>query len=114
VQHVVGEGLALGDAAATTNSKSGGALRQQTTTAAKNLVAALEGKPLPQTYNGYSVCPFVVSRSTVVFAEFDDRYRPKPTIPGWKGLAKERRMTFLADRYVLPWVYWNLILQGRA
>jgi sulfide:quinone oxidoreductase len=105
---------ALGDAAATTNSKSGGALRQQTTTVAKNLVAAREGKPLPQTYDGYSVCPFVVSRSTVVFAEFDDRYRPKPTIPGWKGLAKERRITFLADRYVLPWVYWNLILQGRA
>ena len=105
---------ALGDAAATTNSKSGGALRNQTTAVAKNLVAAREGKPLPQTYDGYSVCPFVVSRSTVVFAEFDDRYRPKPTIPGWKGLAKERRITYLADRYVLPWVYWNLILQGRA
>jgi sulfide:quinone oxidoreductase len=105
---------ALGDAAATVNSKSGGALRQQTTTLAKNLVAALEGKPLPRVYNGYSVCPFVVSRSTVVFAEFDDRYRPKPTIPFWKGLAKERRLTFVADRYLLPWVYWNLILQGRA
>jgi sulfide:quinone oxidoreductase len=105
---------ALGDAAATTNSKSGGALRQQTTTVAKNLVAARKGKPLPQTYNGYSVCPFVVSRSTVVFAEFDDRYRPKPSIPLWTGLAKERRMTFVADRYLLPWVYWNLILQGRA
>jgi sulfide:quinone oxidoreductase len=105
---------ALGDAAATTNSKSGGALRQQTKTLAKNLVAARKGKPLPQVYNGYSVCPFVVSRSTVVFAEFDDRYRPKPTIPFWKGLAKERRLTFLADRYLLPWVYWNLILQGRA
>jgi sulfide:quinone oxidoreductase len=105
---------ALGDAAATTNSKSGGALRQQTTTVAKNLIAARKGKPLPQTYDGYSVCPFVVSRSTVVFAEFDDRYRPKPSIPLWKGLAKERRMTYVADRYVLPWVYWNLILQGRA
>ncbi|MDQ0744473.1 sulfide:quinone oxidoreductase [Clavibacter sp. B3I6] len=105
---------ALGDAAATTNSKSGGALRQQTTTVAKNLVAARKGKPLPQVYNGYSVCPFVVSRSTVVFAEFDDRYRPKPSIPLWTGLAKERRMTFVADRYLLPWVYWNLILQGRA
>jgi sulfide:quinone oxidoreductase len=105
---------ALGDAAATVNSKSGGALRQQTTTLAKNLVAALKGKPLPRVYNGYSVCPFVVSRSTVVFAEFDDRYRPKPTVPFWTGLAKERRLTFLADRYLLPWVYWNLILQGRA
>ncbi|WP_440708163.1 NAD(P)/FAD-dependent oxidoreductase [Herbiconiux sp. YIM B11900] len=105
---------ALGDAAATFNSKSGGALRQQTTVLAKNLVAAMKNKSLPQEYNGYSVCPFVVSRSTVVFAEFDDRYRPKPTIPFWKGLAKERRLTFVADRYVLPWVYWNLILKGRA
>ncbi|MCS5719742.1 NAD(P)/FAD-dependent oxidoreductase [Herbiconiux sp. CPCC 205763] len=105
---------ALGDAAATTSSKSGGALRQQTLVVAKNLVAAVAGKPLPQVYNGYSVCPFTVSRSTVVFAEFDDRYRPKPTIPFWKGLVKERRLTFVADRYVLPWVYWNLILKGRA
>ncbi|RFA23574.1 NAD(P)/FAD-dependent oxidoreductase [Subtercola boreus] len=105
---------ALGDAAATMNSKSGGALRQQTLVLAKNLVAAQKGKPLPQVYNGYSVCPFTVSRSTVVFSEFDDRYRPKPTIPFWKGLAKERRLTFVADRYVLPWVYWNLILKGRA
>jgi len=105
---------ALGDAAATTSSKSGGALRQQTLTVAKNLAAALDGKPLPQVYNGYSVCPFTVSRSSVVFAEFDDRYRPKPTIPSWTGLAKERRLTFLADRYLLPWVYWNLILKGLA
>ncbi|PPF11365.1 NAD(P)/FAD-dependent oxidoreductase [Rathayibacter sp. AY1A5] len=104
----------LGDAAATVNSKSGGALRQQTTTLAKNLVAAQKGRPLPRVYNGYSVCPFVVSRSSVVFAEFDDRYRPKPTVPFWTGLAKERRLTYLADRRVLPWVYWNLILQGRA
>jgi sulfide:quinone oxidoreductase len=105
---------ALGDAAATINSKSGGALRQQTKVLAKNLVAARAGKPLPEVYNGYSVCPFTVSRTTVVLAEFDDRYRPKPSIPFWPGLAKESHGTFIADRYVLPWVYWNLILQGRA
>jgi sulfide:quinone oxidoreductase len=105
---------ALGDAAATINSKSGGALRQQTKVLAKNLAAALAGKPLPEVYNGYSVCPFTVSRTTVVLAEFDDRYRPKPSIPFWTGLAKESHGTFIADRYVLPWVYWNLILQGRA
>lgn len=104
----------LGDAAATMNSKSGGALRQQTFTLAKNLSAVLQGKPMTHVYNGYSVCPFTVSRSTVVFSEFDDRYRPMPTIPFWPGLAKERRFTFIADRHVLPWVYWNLILTGRA
>ena len=80
---------------------------------AKNLVAALDGRSLTESYSGYSVCPFTVSRSTVVFAEFDDQYRQKPTIPFWKGLATERRLTWVFDRHILPWVYWNLILKGR-
>ena len=105
---------ALGDAAATTNSKSGGALREQSTVLAGNLKAALESEAPSQSYSGYSVCPFTVSRSTVVFAEFDDNYQQKPTIPFWKGLARERRLTWVFDRHILPWVYWNLILKGRA
>lgn len=103
----------LGDAAGTTNSKSGGALRKQTMVLAKNLVAARKGKPLPAKYNGYSVCPFTVSRNTVVFAEFDDRYRPMPTIPRvptWN----ESRFSWVVDRDIFPQVYWNLILKGRA
>ncbi|MFN3925236.1 MAG: FAD/NAD(P)-binding oxidoreductase, partial [Pseudarthrobacter sp.] len=103
----------LGDAAGTTNSKSGGALRKQTKVLAKNLVAARKGKPLPAKYNGYSVCPFTVSRDTVVFAEFDDRYRPMPTIPRvptWN----ESRLSWVVDRDIFPQVYWNLILKGRA
>jgi sulfide:quinone oxidoreductase len=103
----------LGDAAATTNSKAGGALRKQTMVLAKNLVAARKGKPLTQKYDGYSVCPFTVSRNTVVFAEFDDRYRPKPTIPRvptWN----ESRLSWWVDRDMFPKVYWNLILKGRA
>ena len=105
---------ALGDAAATRNSKSGGALRKQTLMLAKNLVAVLKGTEATHRYNGYSVAPFTVSRGTVVFAEFDDEYRQKPTIPFWKGLARERRLTWVFDRHILPWVYWNLILKGRA
>ncbi len=103
----------LGDAAGTTNSKSGGALRKQTKVLAKNLVAARKGKPLRAKYNGYSVCPFTVSRDTVVFAEFDDRYRPMPTIPRvptWN----ESRLSWVVDRDIFPQVYWNLILKGRA
>jgi sulfide:quinone oxidoreductase len=103
----------LGDAAATTNSKSGGALRKQTKVLAKNLVAAREGRPLTEKYDGYSVCPFTVSRSTVVFAEFDDHYRPMPSVPKvptWK----ESRASWVVDRDIFPRVYWNLILKGRA
>lgn len=103
----------LGDAAGTTNSKSGGALRKQTKVVAKNLVAARKGKRLPAKYNGYSVCPFTVSRDTVVFAEFDDRYRPMPTIPRvptWN----ESKLSWVVDRDLFPKIYWNLILKGRA
>lgn len=106
---------ALGDAASTRNSKSGAALRKQALVLAKNVQAVLKGKSsLPQRYNSYSGCPFTVSRSTVVFSEFDDTYRPKPTIPFWKNLAKERHSTWVLERHILPWVYWNLILKGRA
>lgn len=104
----------LGDAAATTNSKSGGALRPQAKALVKNVVAAMKGKAPTAKYNGYSVSPFTVSRHTVVFAEFDDKYVPKPTVPFWKGLARERRLTWVLDRYVLPRVYWYLILKGWA
>jgi sulfide:quinone oxidoreductase len=104
----------LGDAAATRNSKSGGALRKQTKVLAENLLAVLDGKDPATRYNGYSVCPFTVSRSTVVFAEFDDQYRLKPTIPFWKTLFRERRLAWLFDRHILPWVYWHMILKGRA
>ena len=103
----------LGDAAATTNSKSGGALRKQTKVLAKNLVAARDGKPLTQKYDGYSVCPFTVARSSVVFAEFDDQYRPMPSVPKvptWKA----SRASWVVDRDIFPKVYWNLILKGRA
>ncbi|QOD02697.1 NAD(P)/FAD-dependent oxidoreductase [Pseudarthrobacter sp. BIM B-2242] len=103
----------LGDAAATTNSKCGGALRKQTKVLAKNLMDARKGAPLTAKYNGYAVCPFTVSGSTVVFAEFDADYRPMPTIPKiptWK----ESRASWVVDRDVFPQVYWNLILKGRA
>ena len=103
----------LGDAAATLNSKSGAALRQQTQVVAKNLMAVLKGKSVSAKYNNYSACPFTVSRSTVVFSEFDDQYRAKPSLP-WKGIMREHRATFVLERRILPRVYWNLILKGRA
>jgi sulfide:quinone oxidoreductase len=103
----------LGDAAGTRNSKAGAALRKQSTVLAKNLKAVLRGGEPKTKYNGYSACPFTVSRSTVVFAEFDDQYRPMPTIPK-VHVAKERRSTWILERDLFPGIYWNLILKGRA
>jgi len=103
----------LGDAAGTANSKAGGALRKQAKVLAKNLLSARKGEPLSQKYNGYSVCPFTVSRNTVVFAEFDHHYQPMPTIPK-VATWKESRLSWWVDRDMFPQVYWHLILKGRA
>jgi len=103
---------ALGDAASTGNSKSGGALRKQTKVLAENLVAVLEGREPAARYDGYGVCPFTVSRSTAVFAEFDAQRRLAPTL--WRSSYRESRRNWIIDRYVFPQIYWHLILQGRA
>ena len=105
---------AIGDAAATRNSKCGGALRKQTFTVAKNVVAVLMGRATGSTYDQYGVCPMTVSRSTVVWAEFDDKGRPKPTIPFFTNMYRESRLSWIFDRRILPWVYWHLILTGRV
>ncbi|MDQ1076062.1 sulfide:quinone oxidoreductase [Microbacterium testaceum] len=105
---------AVGDAAAVATRRSGGAIRQQAKALVKNLRAVLEGRAPNQKYNGYSVVPFTVSRGTVVFAEFDRWGRLQPTIPFWRSLYRERYLSWIADRRVLPWVYWHLILRGRA
>ncbi|MHC2999769.1 NAD(P)/FAD-dependent oxidoreductase [Microbacterium sp. HJ5] len=105
---------ALGDAATVRTLRSGGAIRKQAKILAGNLVDALGGATPSGRYDGYSVCPITVSRNTVVFAEFDGTGRLAPTVPGWKTLYRERRLSYFFDRRVLPWVYWHLILQGRA
>jgi sulfide:quinone oxidoreductase len=105
---------ALGDAASVQTLRSGGAIRKQAQTLAKNLADAAAGRPLSAAYDGYTVTPITVTRRTVVFAEFDGSDTLRPTLPFWKSLYRERRLTWMFDRYILPKVYWHLILRGLA
>jgi len=101
---------ALGDAAPVTPIRSGGAIRSQS----RVIVDALTRPPRSTRYDGYTETPFTVTRRTAVFAEFDGAGNLTPSIPFWQSLYRERRFTYLMDRWVLPWIYWNLILTGRA
>ncbi|MEV8370441.1 FAD/NAD(P)-binding oxidoreductase [Microbacterium sp. NPDC064584] len=105
---------AVGDAATVDTLRSGGGIRPQAKVVTTNIRAALRAQSPTARYDGYSVCPITVSRRALVFAEFDGRGRLAPTVPGWKSLYRARRLSFLVDRHILPWVYWNLILKGRA
>lgn len=105
--------FALGDAGSSPNSKTGAAIRKQAPVVVENLLAAIAGKPLAGEYGGYSSCPLTTARNKVVLAEFDYTMKPAPSIPVI-NTKKERYDMWLLKRYGLPFMYWNLMLKGKA
>ena len=105
--------FALGDASNLPTSKTGAAARKQAVVLVNNLLAAMNDRPLPGHYNGYTSCPLVTSRNRMLLAEFDYDLKPKPSIP-FIDTMKPRYDMWLLKRYGLPALYWNLMLRGRA
>lgn len=104
--------FSLGDAAGLPTSKTGAAIRKQVPVLANNLLAAMENQPLGKFYNGYTSCPLVTGYGKLVLAEFDYNNQPQETFPF--DQAKERWSMYQLKKQVLPRMYWNLILRGRA
>lgn len=105
--------FALGDAGSTPNSKTGAAIRKQAPVLVKNLLAAMNGSLPSAQYSGYASCPLTTARGKMLLAEFDYTLQPAPSIP-FIDTTKERSDMWLLKRYGLPFMYWNLILKGRA
>ncbi|GAA4655520.1 NAD(P)/FAD-dependent oxidoreductase [Arthrobacter cryoconiti] len=105
--------FALGDAGSSPNSKTGAAIRKQAPVLVENLLAAMDTTAPPAKYDGYASCPLTTSRHKMLLAEFDYSMRPAPSIPLIDTTHARRDMWYL-KRYGLPFMYWNLILKGRA
>ena len=104
--------FALGDASNLPTSKTGAAARKQAVVLVTNLLAAMNDRPLPARYNGYTSCPLVTSRNRMLLAEFDYDLKRTPTFPFINTL-KPRYDMWLLKRYGLPALYWHLMLRGR-
>ncbi|MFD1123734.1 FAD-dependent oxidoreductase [Methylophilus flavus] len=112
LQHVrYPEVFGVGDCTNTPNAKTAAAARKQVVIAAENLLAQREGKALPSRYDGYGSCPLTVEKGKIILAEFGYGGKLVPTFP-WDS-TKPRRSAWLLKKYVLPWLYWNLMLKGR-
>jgi len=107
------EVFALGDAGSTPNSKTGAAIRKQAPVLVENLLAAMESQALPKSYDGYASCPLTTARNKMLLAEFDYEFNVAPSFP-FIDTTKERRDMWYLKRYGLPFMYWNLMLTGRA
>lgn len=111
-QHVrYPEVFSLGDAGSTPNSKTGAAIRKQAPVVVDNLIATIQGREFPASYDGYASCPITTARNKMLLAEFDYTMKPHPTIPVI-DTKRERYDMWLLKRYGLPFMYWNLMLKG--
>ena len=102
----------LGDVTNTPNAKTGAAIRKQAPVLVANLMEVLQQKTPAQQYNGYGSCPLVTGYGKLVLAEFDYDGNTAESFPF--NQAKERYSMYLLKKKVLPWLYWNRILKGKA
>ncbi|MCK8615788.1 NAD(P)/FAD-dependent oxidoreductase [Gordonia sp. C13] len=104
---------AIGDGAAIATDPSGGGLRKQVEILVDNILAARTGDPL-RDFDGYTVAPIATASHRLIAAEFDRGGTSMSSIPSFLDPLKPRRSAWAFDRYVLPRLYWNLILRGRV
>jgi sulfide:quinone oxidoreductase len=105
--------FSLGDAGSTPNSKTGAAIRKQAPVVAANVLRQLEGADPTEKYGGYASCPLTTSSSKMLLAEFDYTMEPTPSIPVI-DTTKPRTDMWYVKKHGLPFLYWNLMLKGRA
>lgn len=103
--------FALGDCSNLPTSKTGAAIRKQAPVVVRNLLAAMQGQPLPAKYDGYTSCPLITGIGKLVLAEFDYQKQPAETFP--VDQSQERWSMWILKRYLLPIFYWHGMLKGR-
>lgn len=104
--------FSCGDACNAPASRTGAAIRKQAPVMVDHILAYLNGTKATSSYDGYSACPIPTQYGKLMLAEFDYNNRPKMTFPF--DQAKPRWTMWMLKKFVLPWLYWNRILQGKA
>ena len=106
--------FSLGDAGSTPNAKTGAAVRKQAPVVAGNLISLLQKGKINEdlSYDGYGSCPLITGYNKLILAEFDYDNNMTPSFP--INQAKERRSMYYMKRDLLPVMYWQGMLKGRA
>lgn len=104
--------FSLGDASSLPISKTAAAIRGQAPVLVENLLAVIGANSMTGSYGGYTCCPLITGYGKVIMAEFDYSNQPLSTFP--MDPREERYSMWLVKRHVLPWVYWNRMLKGKA
>ncbi len=102
----------LGDCSSCPTGKTGAAIRKQAPIMLANMISQRKNEEPKRKYNGYTACPILTQHNKVMLCEFDYDGNPAESFPF--NQAKERYSMYLFKRYLLPFIYWKLMLKGRA
>ncbi len=103
--------FALGDVCSAPNSKTAAAVRKQAPVVVRNLLAAIAGRAVEASYDGYASCPLTTAIGKAIMAEFIYGGKVTPTLP--LDPSKERGFNWWIKKTALPIFYWNYMLKGR-
>ena len=109
--------FALGDVAALPTAKTGAAVRKQAPVVVDNLLKLIAHKEANNKgYTGYSSCPLVTGYGKMVLAEFGygNKRMSDPILSKLVDTTKEQWSMWILKKYGLPYMYWNLMLRGKA
>lgn len=104
--------FSCGDTTNAPCSKTGAAIRKQAPVVVAHIMAYLNNAKSDASYDGYSACPIPTQYGKLMLAEFDYTNTPKMTFP-FDQVVPRWSMWILKTK-VLPWLYWNKILSGKA
>jgi sulfide:quinone oxidoreductase len=71
--------FSIGDASSLPNSKTAAAITSQAPVMVDNLLAAINNKELPASYDGYASCPLLTGHGELMLCEFKYGGVPKET-----------------------------------
>lgn len=118
LQHVTYKNVfGLGDVAALPTAKTGAAIRKQAPVVVDNILHLLHKDGIiNKDYTGYSSCPLVTGYGKMLLAEFgyENKRMSDPLLSKMFDTSKELYAMWLLKKYALPYMYWNLMLKGKA
>lgn len=106
----------IGDAAALPTAKTGAAIRKQAPVLVANLLAVMKDQEMQKSYEGYSSCPIVTGYGKMLLCEFkyNNVRDSDKLISKFVDTTKESWLMWLLKKYLLPFMYWSLMLKGKA
>ena len=109
--------FSLGDVAALPTAKTGAAVRKQAPVVVENLFHLMRNEGgMSKAYTGYSSCPLVTGYGKMLLAEFgyENKRMSDPLLSRFFDTSKELYAMWVLKKYALPFMYWNLMLKGKA